>query len=123
MNRSVNAPRHYPKPPSAPPKHEPKPPPGTPKPRVRRLGARRAGHSVVAVITFNGSVDLKYATVWLTRSGLVVAAATEKHVRGRRSAVRLAMRKRARGGRYELTVATKDRHRHVEYEVAKIVLQ
>ena len=129
VNRSVNAPKHYPPAPRstdgpvAPPKQEPKPPAGAKKPLVRRLGARRVGRAVVAEITFNGSASLKSATAWLTRNGIVVAAATVNHVHGHRATVRLQPRKRPRGGRYSLTVATKDRHGHVEYKAARITLQ
>jgi hypothetical protein len=130
VNRSVGAPKHVPQGPrknpgpAAPPKHEPKPvqAPG-PKPHVRRISARRLARGVVAEIAFNGSVDLKSTTVWLTRGGLVVASASVRHVRGHRVAARLLMKHRPRGGRYDVTVETRDRHGHVEYKLERIVLQ
>jgi hypothetical protein len=132
VNRSVNAPRHYPQPPRstngavAPPKPDAKPPPGAPKPPkslFRRLRARRVGRAVVADITFEHHADLKWAAVWLSRHGMVVSTATAKHVRGRHTSLRLPFQKRPRGGRYELTVGTRDRHGNEEYKTARIALQ
>jgi hypothetical protein len=132
VNRSVNAPKHYPPAPRsssgpvAPPKPDAKPPPGAPKPPkplVRRLGARRVGRSVVTDITFEHPADLKWAVVWLSRRGIVVATATKRHVRGRHASLRLPFHKRPRGGRYEVTVGTRDRHGVEEYKTARIALQ
>jgi hypothetical protein len=132
VNRSVNAPKHYPQPPrsssgpATPPKPGAKPPPGAPKlpkPLVRRLAARRVGHAVVAEITFERRADLKWAAVWLSRRGVVVSTATAKHVRGRHASLRIPFDKRPRGGRYELTVGTTDRHGNEEYKTARIALQ
>ena len=134
VNRSVNAPKHYPKPPASnsnatsngtpPAAAAPNPAPGAaPKAHIRRLRARRVGRAVVAEVTFNGNVDLKWASAWLTHKGRVVAASTVRHVHGHRTAVRLPTHKRLRGGRYELTLATKDRHGRMEYKQAQIALQ
>ena len=132
VNRSVNAPKHYPpappsrQGPAAPPKPDAKPPPGTPKvpkPLVRRIGARRVGSAVVADITFEHRADLKWAVVWLSRNGVVVSTAMHKHVHGRHASLRLPFSKRPRGGRYELIVGTKDRHGRDEYRTTRITLQ
>jgi hypothetical protein len=132
VNRSVNAPKHYPPAPRssegpvAPPKPDAKPPPGAPKlpkPLVRRIATRRVGRAVVADVTFEHRADLKWAVVWLSRRGVVVATAMEKHVHGSHVSLRLPFHKRPRGGRYELTVGAKDRHGHDEYKTTRITLQ
>jgi hypothetical protein len=132
VNRSVNAPKHYPQPPRAasgpvaPPKPDAKPPPGAPKlvkPLVSRVRARRAGRAVVADVSFEHRADLKWAVVWLSRNNVVVATAMAKHVHGRHASLRLPFHKRPRGGRYALTVGTKDRHGHDEYKTTRVVLQ
>jgi hypothetical protein len=129
VNRSVGAPKHVPKPPRknpgpvAPPKHPPKPGPHARKPHVRRVSARRLARGVVAEIAFNSNVNLRSTTVWLSRKGVVVAAVSVRHVRGKRKAVKLPMRRRPRGGRYELVVATEDRRGRLEYKLARIALQ
>jgi hypothetical protein len=134
VNRSVNAPKHYPKPPpapaatgpAAPPTPDAKPPPGVPKPKkplIGRVHARRAGRALVAQITFEHHADLKWAVVWLSRRGVVVGSATVRHVQGKHASLRIPFRKRLRGGRYELTVGTMDHHKHDEYKTTKIVLQ
>jgi hypothetical protein len=132
VNRSVNAPKHYPPAPRsdsgpvAPPKPGAPPPPGAPKPTkslVRRLRAHRAGRAVVADIAFEHRADLRWAVAWLSRRGVVVGSATARRVRGRNATLKVPFRKRLRGGRYELTVGTMDRHGHDEYKTTKIVLQ
>ena len=129
VNRSVGAPKHAPKPPRAnpgpvaPPKDPPKPAPHARKPRVRRIGARRTARGVVAEVDFNGSVHLKLVTVWLLRSGRVVAASTARNVHGKRKALKLPTHRRPRGGRYELIVGTRDRSGREEYKRRKLVLQ
>jgi hypothetical protein len=134
VNRSVNAPKHYPKPPStpatsgpaAPPKPDAPQPPGVPKPKkplIHRLRARRAGRAIVADITFEHRADLRWAVVWLSRRGVVVGSATAKRVHGKHASLRIPFGKRLRGGRYELTVGTMDRHGRDEYKLVKIVLQ
>jgi hypothetical protein len=131
VNRSVNAPKHYPRPPAsstgpaAPPKPDAPHPPGAPKPHkplVRRLRARRAGRNVVADITFEHSADLKWAVVWLSRRGAVVGTATKKHVHGNHAALKIPFSKRLRGGRYDLTVGTMDRHGRDDYKTVRVVL-
>jgi hypothetical protein len=132
VNRSVNAPKHYPPPPRSqtgpvsPPKPDAGPPPGAPKlpkPLIHRLRARRAGRAVVADIAFEHRADLKWAVVWLSRKNVVIAKATAKRVHGRHAALRMPFKKRLRGGRYELTVGTMDRHGNDEYKTTRIVLQ
>jgi hypothetical protein len=132
VNRSVDAPKHYPPPPRSqtgpvsPPKPDAKPPPGAPKlPKalVRRLRARRAGRAVVADITFEHRADLKWAVVWLSRKNVVIGTATAKRVHGRQATLRIPFHKRPRGGRYELTVGTMDRHGNDEYKTTRVVLQ
>lgn len=132
VNRSVNAPKHYPPAPRSdsgpvsPPKPDAKPPPGapkTPKPLVRRLRARRAGRAVVADLTFEHRADLRWAVVWLSRRGVVIGTATAKRVHGRQAALRIPFRKRLRGGHYELTVGTMDRQGRDEYKTRGITLQ
>ena len=132
VNRSVNAPKHYPHPPqsnsgpaAAPAQPDAKPPPGEPKrpkPLVRRLRARRAGRAVVADVTFEHRADLRWAVVWLSRRGVVVGSATKRRVHGNHAALRIPFHKRLRGGRYELTVGTMDRHGKDEYKTARVVL-
>jgi hypothetical protein len=130
VNRSVNAPKHYPRPPAsstspAPPKQDAPHPPGAPKPHkplVHRLRARRAGRAVVADITFEHHADLKWAVVWLSRSGVVIGSATKRRVHGKQAALRIPFRKRLRGGRYELTVGTMDRNGRDEYKTTRLVL-
>jgi hypothetical protein len=131
VNRSVNAPKHYPKPPptatttpapTAPAPHAP----GVPKPKkplVHRLRARRAGNAVIADVTFEHKADLKWAVVWLSRRGVVIGSATVRHAHAKHLALRIPFRKRLRGGHYELTLGTMDRHRHDEYKQLKITLQ
>jgi hypothetical protein len=132
VNRSVNAPKHYPPAPRsdsgpvAPPKPGAKPPPGAPKlPKslIRRLRAHRAGRAVVADVTFEHRAELRWAVVWLSRRGVVIGTATAKHVRGRHTALRIPFRKRLRGGHYELTVGTMDRHGRDDYKTSRITLQ
>ena len=132
VNRSVNAPKHYPPAPRSqdgpvsPPKPDAGPPPGAPKPKkplIHRVRSRRAGRTVVADVTFEHSADLKWAVVWLSRRGVVVGSATAKRVHGKHVSLRIPFRKRLRGGRYELTVGTMDRHGHDEYKATRVVLQ
>ena len=131
INRSVNAPKHYPKPPptaatspaSAPPTPNA---PGVPKPKkplIHRVRSRRAGNAVVADVTFEHKADLKWAVVWLSRRGVVVGSATVRHVHATHASLRIPFRKRLRGGHYELTVGTMDRHHHDDYKQVKITLQ
>jgi hypothetical protein len=128
VNRSVGAPKHVPHAPrlnpgpAGPPKEAPKPAQPVPRSHVRRISARRVARGVVTEIAFNGSLDLKSTTVWLSRRGIVVASTSVPHVRGHRLAARLPM-KRPRGGRYEVTVRTQDHHGHVEFKLERIVLQ
>jgi hypothetical protein len=131
VNRSVNAPKHYPKPPptatTSPAPAVPKPDaPGVPKPRkplIHRVRSRRAGRAVIADVTFEHKPDLKWAVVWLSRGGVVVGSATARHVHAKHVALRIPFQKRLRGGHYELTVGTMDRHRHDEYKKVEITLQ
>ena len=132
VNRSVNAPKHYPPAPRsdsgpvAPPKPDAPPPKGAPKPKkplIHRVRSRRAGRAVVADITFEHRADLRWAVVWLSRRGVVVGSATAKRVHGKHAALRIPFRKRLRGGHYELTVGTMDHHGHDEYKLVKVVLQ
>jgi hypothetical protein len=132
VNRSVNAPKHYPPSPRsdsgpvAPPKPDAPPPPGAPKlptPLLRRVRARRAGKAVVADMTFEHPANLKWAAVWLSHNNVVVGTAMAKHVHGRHASVHLLFRKRPRGGRYVLTVGIKDRHGNDEYKTTRVVLQ
>jgi hypothetical protein len=132
VNRSVNAPKHYPPPPRsdngpvAPPKPGAPPPPGVPqarKPLIHRVRGRRAGRTVIADVTFEHKADLRWAVVWLSRRGVVVGSATVKRVHGTRTSLRIPFRKRLRGGHYELTVGTMDRHGHDEYKLVKLSLQ
>jgi hypothetical protein len=134
VNRSVNAPKHYPKPPpaaattgpAAPANPAAPPPPGVPKPKkplLHRLRARRAGNAVIADVTFDHKADLKWAVAWLSRRGVVVGSVTAKHVHAKHASLRIPFRKRLRGGHYELTVGTMDRHRHDEYKKVQITLQ
>jgi hypothetical protein len=131
VNRSVNAPKHYPKPPptaaTTPAPAPPKPgAPGVPKPKkplLHRLRARRAGNAVIADVTFDHKADLKWAVAWLSRRGVVVGSVTARHVHAKQVSLRIPFRKRLRGGHYELTVGTMDHHRHDEYKLVKITLQ
>jgi hypothetical protein len=131
VNRSVNAPKHYPKPPpgaaASPAPAPPKPDaPGVPKPKkplIHRVRSRRAGNAVVADVTFEHKADLKWAVVWLSRRGVVVGTATVHHVHAKHATLRISFRKRLRGGHYELTVGTMDRHKHDEYKQVQITLQ
>jgi hypothetical protein len=127
INRSVNAPKHYPKPkptrqPGGIPNKNPAPSPGYKATHLQSASLRRASRGVVCDLVFHEREDLKRATVWLSRGGLVVATKTVHDVRGKRLSMRLLPGRRARGGRYEVTVATKDRHGHVETKLAKLTL-
>lgn len=133
VNRSVNAPKHYPRPPkgaetrtgpAAPPRPGEKAP-GAPrvKPaKVRRVTARRLSRGFACSIGLEPGADVESAVVWITRGGLVVAAHTVRRVHGNRIAVRIPTRHRPRGGRHEITVRTKDRHGHVDYKLTKLTL-
>jgi hypothetical protein len=133
VNRSVGVPKRAPQPPSTPPGGKPppagtKPPPGAPKhvrpAAVQTARLRRVGKGLVAQVALEPDARVKSVTAWVTRGGMVVAAADVRHVRGRhRLHVELPTAKRLRGGRYELTVGTKDRHGHTEYKRVKIALQ
>jgi hypothetical protein len=133
VNRSVGVPKRAPQPPSTPPggKAPPagtKPPPGAPKhvrhAAVRTARLRRVGKGLVAHVALDPDAHVKSLTAWVTRGGMVVAAADVRHVRGRnRVNVELPTGRRLRGGHYELTVGTKDRHGHTEYKRLKIALQ
>jgi hypothetical protein len=126
VNRSVGAPKHVPHPKGTAASVSTTPKPADQHARaahVRRLSARRLARGVVAEIALGSHADVKSATVWLSRGGLVVAATTVHHVHGHHIAARLAMKHRARGGRYELTVATRDRGGHTQYKRASITLQ
>ena len=123
INRSVNAPKHFPKAYRHP--QEPKDPTrshGYKATHLKHATAHRTAHGVVCDLVFNEHEDLKRATVWLVRNGLTVATKTVHDVRGKRLRVKLDV-KRPRGGRYELTVATKDRHGHLETKLARLTLQ
>src|SRR4051794_18198143 len=132
VNRSVNAPKHYPHPPhpgasgpAAPPRPGDKPPKGTPhvRPRhVKRVAARRLARGFACDVALNHGADLKSAVVWIARNGLVIATTEVKPVHGHRIAARVPTTHRPRGGHYVVTVRTKDRHGHVEYDVAKLAL-
>jgi hypothetical protein len=135
VNRSVNAPKHVPrraqsvasgKPgPAAPPKPGEKVP-GAPHVRaadVKRVSARRLSSGFACEVALTPGADVKSATVWITRGGVVVASTHVKHVHGNRIAARVPSAHRPRGGRYAITVATKNRHGHTEYKVAKLSLQ
>jgi hypothetical protein len=144
VNRSVAAPKHAPKPPRKPATGDQgaAPAPGQSagpaapaphdktgdkhaqrKPHVRRISARRTPRGLVCDLALNSHADVKRATVWLSRGGLVVAVATERNLHGDRLAIKVPMAHRIRGGRYALEVATKDRHGHIDYSRAKIALQ
>jgi hypothetical protein len=127
VNRSVGVPKRVPKPPptrSADEKKPKTPPHAARAAHVKRLSARQQTKSVVVEIGLNPDSHVKSAAIWVTRNGLVVATATERHVNGRkRVAVRIPLHKRLRGGRYELTVGTKDRRGHMEYKRVRIGLQ
>jgi hypothetical protein len=125
INRSVGLPKRPPKPPATPPEQKAPPPPKHVRAAaVRNAHVRRAGKDLVANVALDPDAHVKSVTVWLTRAGIVVAAAEVRHVRGRdRLGVRLPRHKRLRGGRYELTVGTKDGHGHTEYKRVKIALQ
>jgi hypothetical protein len=133
VNRSVNAPKHYPRPahpgasggPAAPPRPGDKPPKGSPHVKhrhVNRVGARRLARGFACDVALTPGADVKSAVVWIARGGLVVATTEVKHVHGRRIAVSVPTAHRPRGGHYVVTVRTKDRHGHVEYDVAKLAL-
>lgn len=132
VNRSVNAAKHAPRGPrhnatpgpAGPPKPGEKAP-GAPRvraPHVRRVTARRLAHGYACSIGLEPGADVKSATVWITRGGVVVATTHLRHVHGRKIAARLPSRRRPRGGRYEVTVATKDRHGRTDYKVTKLAL-
>jgi hypothetical protein len=143
VNRTVNAPKHYPKPArttgsgdtTAPadggsaPADPTAPKMQRPAPRthggahVRRLSARRLAHAVVAEVVLLPNVNVKKASVWLLRGDRIVSATTVHHLHGSRFALRLPMRHRPRGGRYSLIVATTDRHGRDEFKRASITLQ
>lgn len=135
VNRSVGAPKHYPRPsrnaatpgagPAAPPKPGAKPPKGAPRVRrghVRSVAARRLARGFACGIALEPGSNVKSATVWLVRNGLVVASTHVKRVHGRRIAVSVPTTKRPRGGRYDVTVRTKDHDGHVEYELTRLSL-
>jgi hypothetical protein len=123
VNRSVGVPKSVPQAPTQTPKPAP-PPKHVHAAAVRSARVRRAGKDLVANVALDPGAHVKSVTLWLTRAGIVVAAADVRHVRGRdRLAVRLPRDKRLRGGRYELTVGTKDHHGHTEYKLVKIALQ
>jgi hypothetical protein len=141
VNRSVGAPKHYPKPPSRP---APEPAPANPgyddpstleanaphkhgkqlaPPRhVRRLTARLLARGVVARVALGSDADVKRVSVWLTRGDKIVAAATVRNPAGRHVAVKLPTSHRLRGGRYALMVATKDREGREQYKRASVLL-
>jgi hypothetical protein len=131
VNRSVNAPKHVPRPkatspgPAAPPKPGEKAP-GAPHlhvGHVKRITARRLARGFACETTLVAGANVKSATIWITRGGIVVASTQVKHVHGHRIAARVPAAHRPRGGRYDVTVATKDHHGHTEYKVAKLSLQ
>jgi hypothetical protein len=130
VNRSVNAARHYPRQPghvgpAAPPKPGAKPPPGAPRVRrghVKRVNARRLARGLACSVALEPGADVKSATVWFMRGGIVVATTHVKHVHGHRINVSVPTKHRPRGGRYDITVQTKDRHGHTDYRVAKLAL-
>jgi hypothetical protein len=122
INRSVDAPKHYPKAYRHPPEDkDPTRSPGYKATHLKHASVRRAGHGVLCEIVFNERVDLKRATLWLSRGGVVVAAKVVHGVRGHRLSVRLPAK--PRHGHYQLTVGTKDRHGHVETKLARVTLQ
>ena len=128
INRSVNAPKHYPKPKPTRqaggiPPENPKPNPGYKATHLAHASARRTSRGIVCDLVFHEREDLKRATVWLSRGGKVVASKTVRNVHRARLSVRLPMGHRARGGRYELTVATQDRKGDIETKVARLTLQ
>lgn len=123
VNRSVGVPKRVPQAPVQTSKPPP-PPKHVHAAAVHSARVRRAGKDLVANVSLEPGAHVKSVTLWLTRAGIVVAAADVRHVRGRdRLAVRLPQDRRLRGGRYELTVGTKDRHGHSEYKRVKIALQ
>ena len=150
VNRSVNAPKHYPKPPpdgtSEPkPPHNDEPtddPMGTDPPEpdhdhdhrhgrkrkkrrkhVERAQLRRVGKQVVADLTLDPDAHVKSATVWLMRRERVVGACDLEHVRGARAHARFTPAKRLAGGRYVLVVVTKDRRRRSQARRFVLTLQ
>lgn len=135
VNRSVNAPKHYPRPPqsvasgkpgpAAPPKPGEKVP-GAPHVRpadVKRIKARRLSRGFACEVALASGADVKSATIWITRGGLVVASTEVRHVHGHRIVARVPSHKRPHGGRYDVTVRTKDRHGRIDYGLAKLSLQ
>ena len=123
INRSVNAPKHYPKAYRHPDENkDPARSPGYRATHLKHATAHRTAHAVVCDLVFHEREDLKRATVWLARNGLVVASKTVRDVHAKRLRVKLDV-KRPRGGHYELTVATKDRHGHLETKLARLTLQ
>lgn len=122
INRSVNAPKHYPKAYQHPPQEkDPTRSPGYKETHLKRASLRRTAHGVLCELVFNERVDLKRATVWLTRGGIVVGTKVVHDVHGHRLSVRLQTK--PRHGHYQVTVATKDRHGHLETKLARVTLQ
>jgi hypothetical protein len=130
VNRSVNAPKFYPRQPghtgpAAPPKPGAKPPPGAPpvhRASVKRVTARRLARGYACAVALEPGAHVKSATIWISRGGLVVASTHVKHVHGNRITASIPTKHRPRGGRYDVTVQTKDRHGHADYKVAKLAL-
>lgn len=134
VNRSVNAPKHAPKPKQTSagpvPQSAGSQPTATPAgahkvhgAHVRRISARRLSRAVVAEVVLEPHVTVNKASVWLTRGDRIVSATSLRHIHGHRFAIRLPMSHRPRGGRYGLMIATTDRHGHVAYKRVLITLQ
>lgn len=145
VNRSVNAPKHYPKPPrsaatpgpAAGPDPDEPTPPAEPTPQrarerhakrikpslhVKRIAARRLARGVVAEVALSPEADVKRVTVWLMRGDRSVAGDSVRDPHGRHVAVKLPMRHRLRGGRYILWVATVDRRGREQFTRKDLVL-
>lgn len=145
VNRSVNAPRHYPRPPRGRDADPPNPPEsdaptddplGTdpPEPKhhrhhrrrhrhLRRASLRRVGSNVVADLSLTPEAHVKSALVWLMRGDQIVGTAEARHLHGAKAHARMKPRHRPRGGRYLLIVITKDRKGRHQARRFRLTLQ
>ena len=144
VNRTVTAPKHYPKPrhtaedptkppPSDEPSHDPFGTDSRPendhqrrlrrRKHLRRVSARRVARGVVAELSLTQDAHVKSAVVWLTRGTSLVGACEVKRVHGARATAKIDTGHRPRGGRYELVVVTTNRAGFSQARRIKLALQ
>jgi hypothetical protein len=148
VNRSVNAPRHYPRPAggaasgngaggsaaaanngnessprmrAANGRHV-----KNPLSPVRRVALRRTHRGVVCEVILDphehAHSHVKAITAWVERGKRPVATVARSGIHGHRVALRLDSAKRLRSGRYDVTVATTERDGDIAYERVRAVL-